>query len=231
MRNHALTLTNRMKGWYQQLLKPWRTPDAVGILPDTEIIARCDPAAAKPMITPFSPKSVKRIETAAGFVPVISYGVSSFGYDIRIKDDLQMFVAGEHVVDPKRPETSLTVPIPLTYDAQTATHYYLLPPERYFLAPTLETFDMPADVLGLCVGKSTYARIGVFLNVTPLEPGWRGELVVEIFNPLKVPVKFYPNEGIGQILFLRGNRVPQNAYGKRSGKYQDQVGVVKARVE
>lgn len=153
----------------------------------------------------------------------VSYGLSSYGYDIRVADEYKIFTnALAPVVDPKN------------FDTQSFVDYKgphcIVPPNSFALARTIETFRIPRGVLALCIGKSTYARCGIIVNVTPLEPEWEGILTIEISNTTPLPAKIYSNEGIAQLMFFKGNEVCETSYGDRKGKYQNQVGVVLPRI-
>ena len=149
---------------------------------------------------------------------VISYGVSSYGYDVRVSRHFKVFtnVYGA-VIDPKNFVPSAFVDI--------EGDHCIIPPNSFALAETVETFEIPRDVLATCLGKSTYARCGIIVNVTPLEPEWRGKITIEISNTTPLPAKIYANEGIAQILFLRCDAVCQTSYADKKGKYQDQKGL------
>jgi len=149
---------------------------------------------------------------------IISYGVSSYGYDVRVGRRFKVFtnVYGA-VVDPKNFSPTAFVDI--------EGDHCIIPPNSFALAETVEYFEIPRDILAICVGKSTYARCGIIVNVTPLEPEWRGKITVEISNTTPLPAKIYANEGIAQILFLRGEQVCEVSYADKKGKYQDQRGL------
>lgn len=154
---------------------------------------------------------------------VVSYGVSSYGYDIRVADEFKVFTdVHSVVVDPK------------AFDARSFVDiqgdHCIIPPNSFALARTLEYFRIPSDVLVVCVGKSTYARCGIIVNVTPLEPEWCGHLTLEISNTTPLPAKIYAKEGIAQLLFFRGEEVPALTYAGRQGKYQGQEGVTPPRL-
>ncbi len=154
----------------------------------------------------------------------ISYGTSSFGYDIRVADEFKVFTdVHSVVVDPKHFDDRSFVDI-------TGEGECIIPPNSFALARTLEYFRIPSDVLVVCVGKSTYARCGIIVNVTPLEPEWQGHLTLEISNTTPLPAKIYANEGIAQLLFFKGDQVPSTTYAQRSGKYQGQRGVTPPRL-
>ena len=182
--------------------------------------------AAEGMIDPFEGQLVREVEGAR----IISYGLSSMGYDLRLGRELLIFHnlspggAEALPVDPKAFDKRVCMPFE-GHDHQPV----IIPANGFALAHTVETLKMPDDVIGICVGKSTYARVGVILNVTPIEPGWRGQVTLEITNSLPRPVKVYPGEGIVQILFARGES-PRVTYSSRNGKYQDQKGVTPAKV-
>ncbi|MGH7481900.1 MAG: dCTP deaminase [Longimicrobiales bacterium] len=149
---------------------------------------------------------------------VVSYGISSYGYDVRVADEYKVFTDVHSVlVDPKKFDERSFVDI--------KADHCIIPPRSFALARTLEYFRIPRDVLVLCVGKSTYARCGIIVNVTPLEPEWRGYLTLEISNTTPLPAKIYSNEGLAQLIFFQGDEAPEITYAMRKGKYQDQVGV------
>ena len=149
---------------------------------------------------------------------VISYGVTSYGYDVRVDRRFKVFTnVWGSTVDPKHFDPKSFVDV----DAD----FCIIPPNSFALAETVETFEIPRDVLATCLGKSTYARCGIIVNVTPLEPEWRGKITIEISNTTPLPAKIYANEGIAQILFFRGEAVCQVSYGDKRGKYQDQKGL------
>lgn len=155
---------------------------------------------------------------------VVSYGVSSMGYDIRVSDEFRVFtnVYGE-TVDPKHMQEQSMV-------TMKVASYCIIPPNSFALGKSVERFKIPRNVLGLCVGKSTYARCGIIVNVTPLEPGWEGILTIEISNTTPLPAKVYANEGIAQVLFFEVDQEPMETYDSRKGKYQGQVGIESAKV-
>jgi len=162
------------------------------------------------MIEPFHASQVRE--------GTISYGVSSYGYDIRVAPEFKVFTNVHNVVvDPKIFDERSFVDV--------NGDHCIIPPNSFALARTLEFFRIPRDTLVLCVGKSTYARCGIIVNVTPLEPTWRGYLTLEISNTTPLPAKIYANEGIAQLIFFQGDEEPEVAYEDRKGKYQDQHGV------
>ena len=149
---------------------------------------------------------------------MISYGVSSYGYDVRVGRRFKVFTNARcTVVDPKNFDPASF----LDFEGDTC----LIPPNSFVLAETVEYLEIPRDVIAICVGKSTYARCGIIVNVTPLEPEWRGRVTIEISNTTPLPAKIYANEGIAQILFLRCDDVCKTSYGDKKGKYQDQKGL------
>ena len=167
------------------------------------------------MIEPFEASQVRD--------GVISYGVSSYGYDVRVADEYKVFTdVYSVVVDPKQFDPKSFVDV--------KGEYCIIPPRSFALARTLEYFRIPSDVLVVCVGKSTYARCGIIVNVTPLEPEWRGYLTLEISNTTPLPAKIYSNEGLAQLLFFQGDEAPEITYAMKKGKYQDQVGVTPPRL-
>jgi len=162
------------------------------------------------MIEPFETKQVRS--------GTISYGLSSYGYDIRVAPEFKVFTNVYNVVvDPKEFDPRSFVDV----NADSC----IIPPNSFALARTQEYFRIPRNVLVLCVGKSTYARCGIIVNVTPLEPTWEGYLTLEISNTTPLPAKIYGGEGIAQLLFFEGDEEPRVAYADRQGKYQNQVGV------
>jgi dCTP deaminase len=184
----------------------------MGILPDHWIRRM---ATEKGMITPFVEK-----QTREG---VISYGLSSYGYDARVGPDFKIFTNVESaVVDPKNFSAASFV------DRQTDV--CVIPPNSFALAHTIEYFRIPRDVLVICLGKSTYARCGIIVNVTPLEPEWEGQVTIEISNTTPLPARIYANEGICQFLFLKGDELCETSYADRAGKYMGQRGVALPRL-
>jgi dCTP deaminase len=149
---------------------------------------------------------------------VISFGVSSYGYDVRVGRHFKVFT-NVHcaVVDPKRFDSASFVDL--------EGDFCLIPPNSFALGETVEYFEIPRDVIAICVGKSTYARCGIIVNVTPLEPEWRGRITLEISNTTPLPAKIYAGEGIAQILFLRADAPCKVSYADKQGKYQDQSGL------
>ena len=152
---------------------------------------------------------------------VISYGVSSYGYDLRIDRDFVLFRQHHALLDPKNYTEEGTERI--TADS------LILQPGQFALAKSVEYVRMPRDVIGVCVGKSTYARIGLIINVTPIEPEWEGHITLELSNTAPRPILVYAREGIGQLLFLESSELCQTSYADRKGKYQSQTGVTPAR--
>ncbi|MDH3583553.1 MAG: dCTP deaminase [Phycisphaerae bacterium] len=163
----------------------------------------------------------------------ISFGVSSYGYDVRVGTVFKIFTnvsrhGTQAVVDPKHfnDDSFVTVDTRLT-----GKDHVVIPPNSFALCETVETFDIPRDLLVICLGKSTYARCGIIVNVTPLEPEWRGKVTIEISNTTPLPAKIYANEGIAQLLFFRADRVCAQSYADKCGKYQDQAGLTLPRVD
>ena len=156
-------------------------------------------------------------------VGVISYGVSSYGYDVRVGDEFKVFTnVYNTVVDPKNFDPKSFVDI--------KADVCIIPPNSFALASTIEYFRIPRDILAVCLGKSTYARCGIIVNVTPFEPEWEGHVTIEISNTTPLPAKIYSNEGIAQLLFFGGDQLCETSYSDRKGKYMDQVGVVLPRI-
>ena len=166
------------------------------------------------MIEPFEPGQVKEVDGRR----IVSYGTSSYGYDIRCADEFKLFTnLNSTIVDPKEFDEKNFVDV--------KGEFVVIPPNSFALARTIEYFRIPRNVLTICLGKSTYARCGIIVNVTPLEPEWRGKITLEISNTTPLPAKIYANEGIAQILFLRCEEVCQTSYADKKGKYQDQKGL------
>ena len=182
------------------------------IMPDSWIRDR---ALNHGMITPFQ-ESQKRDG-------VISYGLSSYGYDCRVSDEFMIFTNVDNaIVDPKQFNPSSFV--------TRKTDVCIIPPNSFALARTVETFKIPRDVLVVCLGKSTYARCGLIVNVTPLEPEWEGQVTLEISNTTPLPAKVYANEGLAQFLFFQGASECEVSYADRAGKYMNQSGVTLPRM-
>ena len=167
------------------------------------------------MISPFESKQIRGDK--------ISYGLSSYGYDARVAEEFKIFTnVNSEVVDPKNFKTSSFV--------TKKVSECIIPPNSFVLARTIEYFKIPKDVLVICLGKSTYARCGIIVNVTPLEPGWEGHVTLEFSNTTPLPAKIYANEGAAQFVFLKGNEEPEITYEKRNGKYMKQTGVTLPKV-
>ena len=172
-------------------------------------------ALEKEMIKPFIEK--QKAENS------ISYGLSSFGYDARVSDEFRIFTdVDSAVVDPKNFNKNSFV--------SRKSKECVIPPNSFVLASTVEYFKIPKDVLVICLGKSTYARCGIIVNVTPLEPGWEGHVTLEFSNTTPLPAKIYANEGVAQFIFLKGNEKPEVSYSDRKGKYMGQVGVTLPKI-
>ncbi len=147
---------------------------------------------------------------------IVSYGLSSFGYDLRVSDKFKVFTnINNSIVDPKNFDESAFVDV--------VADECIIPPNSFALAKSVEFFRIPRDVLTLCIGKSTYARCGIIVNVTPFEPGWEGYVTLEISNTTPLPAKIYANEGLAQVLFYQGAEEPEVSYADRGGKYMGQV--------
>ena len=153
----------------------------------------------------------------------ISYGLSSYGYDARVSEEFKIFTnVNSEIIDPKNFK-------PTNFITKNGSEC-IIPPNSFVLARTVEYFKIPNDVLVICLGKSTYARCGIIVNVTPLEPGWEGHVTLEFSNTTPLPAKIYANEGVAQFVFLRGDEAPQVTYADRNGKYQGQKGVTLPKV-
>jgi len=167
------------------------------------------------MIEPFAENQVRG--------GVISYGVSSYGYDIRVADEFKIFTnVNTTIVDPKR------------FDQQSFVDFKgdvcIVPPNSFALARTVEYFRIPRNVLTICLGKSTYARCGIIVNVTPFEPEWEGTATLEISNTTPLPAKIYANEGIAQVVFFEADEVCQTSYADKKGKYQAQRAITLPKI-
>ncbi|NOY76422.1 MAG: dCTP deaminase [Calditrichaeota bacterium] len=167
------------------------------------------------MIEPFADRQVRK--------GVISYGVSSYGYDVRIANEFRIFTnINTTIVDPK------------DFDSRSLVEYTgdvcVIPPNSFALGRSVEYFRIPRNVMTICLGKSTYARCGIITNVTPLEPGWEGFVTLEISNTTPLPAKIYANEGIAQVLFFESDENCEISYADKKGKYQAQTGVTLPRV-
>ena len=172
-------------------------------------------ALEKEMIKPFVDKQKSDAN--------ISYGLSSFGYDARVSDEFKIFTdVDSAIVDPKNFKKNSFV--------SRKGSECVIPPNSFALASTIEYFKIPKDILVICLGKSTYARCGIIVNVTPLEPCWEGHVTLEFSNTTPLPAKIYANEGAAQFIFLKGNEDPETTYAQRNGKYMKQSGVTLPKV-
>lgn len=200
------------------------------LLADHEIEALCQ--GDRPMIAPFTAKTVEK--------GVLSYGVSSYGYDVRLGTTLQVMV-DRHQFD-YRTDLDIRTPFldpkePLSSQQRFRTitalegQPFFLEPHSFALGYTLETFDVPRNVMISCMGKSTYARIGLNVIVTPIEPEFKGQVVIELINPTDHVMKVYAGEGIAQFLFHKAQTVCRQSYKDKGGKYQDQEGITHARIK
>ncbi|MBR1374634.1 MAG: dCTP deaminase [Cardiobacteriaceae bacterium] len=175
-------------------------------------------AKEKEMIKPFEENLISEIDGKK----VISYGTSSYGYDVRCAGEFKVFTnINSAIVDPKAFDSKSFVDV--------KSDVCIIPPNSFALARTVEYFKIPRDILTICVGKSTYARCGIIVNVTPLEPEWEGHITLEFSNTTPLPARIYANEGVAQILFLQADDVCQTSYKDRMGKYQGQTGVTLPR--
>ena len=174
--------------------------------------------AAQGMIDPFEPGQVRVVNGKK----IVSYGTSSYGYDLRCADEFKIFTnINSTIVDPK------------DFDEKSFVDFQgpvcIIPPNSFALARTVEFFRIPRDVLTICLGKSTYARCGIIVNVTPLEPEWEGHVTLEFSNTTPLPAKIYAHEGCAQVIFLGADEVCETSYRDRGGKYQGQQGVTLPR--
>ena len=162
------------------------------------------------MISPFEEKQIRGDS--------ISYGLSSFGYDARVSEEFKIFTnVNSEIVDPKNFK-------PTNFITKNVSEC-IIPPNSFVLARTVEKFKIPNDVMVICLGKSTYARCGIIVNVTPLEPGWQGYVTLEFSNTTPLPAKIYANEGVAQMIFFESDQICETSYKDRGGKYQGQTGV------
>jgi dCTP deaminase len=167
------------------------------------------------MIAPFEDRQVRQ--------GVVSYGLSSYGYDVRVADEFKIFTnINTTVIDPKKFDPRSFVDL--------KADVCIVPPNSFALARTVEYFKIPRDVITICLGKSTYARCGIIVNVTPFEPEWEGTATLEISNTTPLPAKIYANEGIAQVLFFQSDEAPEISYGDKKGKYQAQLEVTLPRI-
>lgn len=188
----------------------------MSILSDKEIISR----AKIGMISDFSEQNIRFLENGE---KIISYGVSSYGYDARVGDEFKIFTnINNTIVDPKNFTNESLV--------DKKGDYCIIPPNSFALASTIEYFNIPRDILVICVGKSTYARCGIIVNVTPLEPEFSGHVTLEFSNTTNLPVKLYANEGACQFIFLKAENICETSYKDKNGKYQNQIGVTLPRL-
>jgi dCTP deaminase len=167
------------------------------------------------MIEPFEDRQVRQ--------GVVSFGLSSYGYDIRVADEFKIFTnVNSTVIDPKDFDPRSFVDV--------KTDVCIVPPNSFALARTIEYFRIPRDILTICLGKSTYARCGIIVNVTPFEPEWEGYVTLEISNTTPLPAKIYANEGIAQVLFFQGDEPCEVSYADKKGKYLKQHGVTLPKI-
>ena len=172
-------------------------------------------AQEQEMIKPFAESQVRE--------GVISYGISSYGYDLRVADEYKIFTnVNSNIVDPKH------------FDERSFVEFRgpvcIIPPNSFALARSVEYFKIPRNILTICVGKSTYARCGIIVNVTPLEPEWEGFVTLEISNTAPLPARVYSNEGLCQIVFFNSDQVCETSYKDKKGKYQAQKGIVLPKI-
>ncbi|MBL8470529.1 MAG: dCTP deaminase [Rhodocyclaceae bacterium] len=171
------------------------------------------------LIEPFEPGQVRAVDGRR----IVSYGTSSYGYDVRCAAEFKVFTnINSTIVDPKQFDPNSFV--------EMQGEYCIVPPNSFALARTVEYFRIPRNVLTICLGKSTYARCGIIVNVTPLEPEWEGHVTLEFSNTTPLPAKIYANEGVAQMLFLESDEVCETSYRDRGGKYQGQRGVTLPRL-
>ena len=176
-------------------------------------------ASEQRMIEPFAPAQVR----TAGERKIISYGTSSYGYDVRCAREFKIFTnINSTIVDPKEFDAKSFVDV--------IADVCIIPPNSFALARTVEYFRIPRSVLTVCLGKSTYARCGIIVNVTPLEPEWEGHVTLEFSNTTPLPARIYANEGVAQVIFIESDEVCETSYRDRGGKYQGQQGVTLPKI-
>jgi dCTP deaminase len=176
-------------------------------------------AAEHRMIEPFEPSQIKSVNGKQ----VVSFGTSSYGYDIRCSNEFKLFTnLNSTIVDPKHFDEKSFVDV--------KGDSCIIPPNSFALARTVEYFRIPRNVLTICLGKSTYARCGIIVNVTPLEPEWEGHVTLEFSNTTPLPARIYANEGVAQVIFIESDEVCETSYRDRGGKYQGQQGVTLPRI-
>lgn len=168
--------------------------------------------------------SIEPFAEASARAGVVSFGLSSYGYDVRVGRHFKIFTnANSQIIDPKDfSERSF-----VDHEGDSC----IIPPNSFALAETVERIRMPRDVLGICIGKSTYARCGIIVNVTPIEPEWEGVITLEISNTTPLPAKIHAGEGIAQIVFLKADATCEVSYPEKGGKYQDQPGLTLPKVD
>lgn len=171
------------------------------------------------MIAPYENDLVKHVDGEK----VVSYGLSSYGYDLRVSDEFKVFTnVYNTIIDPKNFNDESFVDI--------KGPFCIVPPNSFALARSVEYFKIPRNILTMCIGKSTYARCGIIVNVTPFEPEWEGHVTLEISNTTPLPAKIYSNEGLAQVIFMEGKNVCETSYADRKGKYMNQRGIVVPRM-
>jgi dCTP deaminase len=171
------------------------------------------------MIEPFEPDQIREKDNQR----IVSYGTSSYGYDIRCSDEFKLFTnINSTIVDPKNFDSNSFVDV--------KSDICIIPPNSFALARTVEYFRIPRNILTICLGKSTYARCGIIVNVTPFEPEWEGYVTLEFSNTTPLPAKIYANEGVAQVIFFESDEVCEISYKDRGGKYQGQQGVTLPKI-
>lgn len=177
-------------------------------------------ASEKQMISPFEPSQIRKVNDQH----VISFGTSSYGYDIRCADEFRIFTnLSSTIIDPKDFNS-------FSFVEKKGQGFCIIPPNSFVLTRTVEEFKIPRNVLTLCVGKSTYARCGIIVNVTPLEPEWEGYVTLELSNTAPLPAKIYANEGVAQVKFFESDEICESSYLDKEGKYQNQKGVTLPKI-
>ena len=191
----------------------------MSVLSDKEIREKC---IKENMISPFVDKLIRTTENQN----VLSYGISSYGYDVRVSNEFKIFTnINSSIIDPKKFSNDNFITKKVKDNESI-----ILPPNSFALANTIETFKIPRDVVVICVGKSTYARCGIVVNVTPIEPEFEGQVVLEFSNTTNLPAKLYAGEGACQFVFFKADVVCETSYKDRKGKYQGQTGITLPKI-
>lgn len=190
---------------------------------DKWIIEKCK---NEEMIFPYVERQIK----TCGDVKQISYGVSSYGYDVRLASELKLFDdSSNKIINPKQFVNEILIDATIQDDPKYGK-YFILPPHSFALGRTIESFNIPRNILVICLGKSTYARTGLIVNITPIEPEFRGTITLEFSNTTNLPIMLFANEGIAQFLFFNSDEECESSYNDRNGKYQNQIEITGPKI-